>query len=428
MEDSSTTIARKITRANSVWKTDYFILFFIWPFVSLVYAIKNYKRPYAKNIVWLFTAFYGLTMVFVSDALDGARIIASFENASRHGFVAFQHLFTRGGELDVLQPLVIYVVSWFTTDSRILFGVMGLIFGYFFSRNVWLGIELIEGRLNRYAIIFIFLFAMIIPIWEINGFRMWTAAHVFFFGVSRQLITGERKYAFFAVLSPLIHFSFIFAVVAYFGYFLVKRLPLNLIFSIFILSVLVQEIYIDIREFRDYAPEAFHSEIDGYGNIEWAEARREAHQEMRWWAKYQKTVLEYFMVLVMSLAFVSCKKNPEILKDKSTWNFFSFSLWFAALARFLAAFPFGDNYRFVIIANLFLSLSLAIIYGGRLRTFKIPLQYLITFLIIAFYSLVGMRMGFDRMGIATLISNPFTVWFFDGTKPLIVFIKQLLGF
>lgn len=375
----------------------------------------------------MFTAFFGLTMVFVSDALDGARLVSNLEDASKHGFVAFQNFFIRDGYLDLLQPLVLYIVSWFTTDSRVMLGVMGLIFGYFYSRNVWLGIELLEGRLNKYAIIFIILLALIIPIWEINGFRMWTAAHVFFFGVSRHLITGKIKYAIYAILTPFIHFSFIFAVVAFLGYFLVRKLPVNVIFSIFILSVVVQGISLDIRVYQVYAPVAYESKIQGYGNIEWAENMREQHQEMRWWAKYHKKALEYFMIVAMVFAFLSHKRNPRILNDKKIWYLFTFSLWFAALARFLAALPFGDNYRFVIVANLFLALSLIIIYGRQLKVRKMPFQYLITILIVSFYAIVEIRMGFDRMGIATFISNPLTVWLFEDTRPLIVFIKQLVG-
>jgi len=418
----------KSSKGNSPWNVNYIILFLIWPFISLIYAIKNHRRPYAKNIVWLFTIFYGLTFVIVSDSLDASRIISQFQNVRLYGLSSFQILLKENEYFDLLQPFLLYVVSFFTTDSRILFGVIGLIFGYFYSRNLWLGIELLEEGLNKYAIILIFLFALIIPIWEINGFRMWTAAHVFFFGVSKQLLTGNRKYAIYSILTPLIHFSFIFAVVAYVSFLIIKRLPINLIFGIFLFSIIVQEIKVDIREYRTLVPEPYQIKIEGYSNIEFLMRMKEKHMEMRWWAKYQYIAIEYLLDFLTIMAFISYKKNLNILRNQGIKDFFTFTLWMASLSRFFSALPLGDNYRFVIITNLFIAFSLVMIYGNKLRTVKIPFQFLITVLIIGFYSIVELRKGFDRIAITTFISNPFTLWFFDDTKPLIIFIKQLLGF
>ena len=48
------------------------VLFILWPFYALVFAIKNYRHAFAKNIVWMFIVFYGYSMVIVGDLENGA--------------------------------------------------------------------------------------------------------------------------------------------------------------------------------------------------------------------------------------------------------------------------------------------------------------------------------------------------------------------
>ena len=48
-------------KANSEKKYSV-ILFLIWPFLALIYAAKNYKASWSKNIIWFFVIFYGFTL------------------------------------------------------------------------------------------------------------------------------------------------------------------------------------------------------------------------------------------------------------------------------------------------------------------------------------------------------------------------------
>ncbi|MFN4299822.1 MAG: hypothetical protein ACK4EX_08855 [Thermaurantimonas sp.] len=364
-------------------------------------------------------------MVLVSDELDGARIISNFKYIAKYESISFFQFFVKEGFTDIIQPFLLFTVSRFTSDPRILFGILGLIFGYFFSRNVWLASELFKNQLNKNSLLYIFLFSIIIPIWEINGFRMWTAAHVLFYGISRYLFTGNKKYYFFIFLTPFIHFSFIFSVFVFFLFIALKNVSLNFIFTLFILSVIVNEINIEVSKYKDYFPEIYQSKIEGYSNKDWIEDMRIMRGEMRWWAKYHKKLLDLFMVISVIITFFLFKKKPKILDNYSLISFFKFSILFSSLTHFFSALPIGDSNRYIIVSNLFLSFSLIIFFGRKIKTIKIPLQLELSVIFIIFYSLVEFRLGLDRIGISTFIANIFNLWFFDDSKPLIVFIKEL---
>ena len=40
--------------------------------------------------------------------------------------------------IDFVEPLISTIVSSFTSNYKILFAIYGLIFGFFYSRNIWI--------------------------------------------------------------------------------------------------------------------------------------------------------------------------------------------------------------------------------------------------------------------------------------------------
>ncbi len=113
------------------------------------------------------------------------------------------------GYVDILQPMVTYLVSRFTDNPTILFTIFGLIFGYFYSRNIWYVLGKIHGGITLVLFVFVLTFALINPIWNINGFRMWTAAQIFLYGTLPYLLEGKSKGLIWAAVSVFVHFSFL---------------------------------------------------------------------------------------------------------------------------------------------------------------------------------------------------------------------------
>ena len=121
------------------------ILFFINPFSATIIAFVNYRSAFAKNILWLFVVYYGFTIVISDEGMDANRYRNNFialtsNKISAKDFVDL--LYQEETEyVDVAQPLITFFVSRLTKDPRILFAVFGLVFGYFYSRNIWFLLE-----------------------------------------------------------------------------------------------------------------------------------------------------------------------------------------------------------------------------------------------------------------------------------------------
>ena len=149
-----------------------------------------------------------------------------------------------GSTVDIYQPLVTYIMALFTNNGNFLFAVFGIVMGYFYSRNIWLLLDTTKDkRITGTLWIVLFTFASIIGYWELNGVRMWTAAHIFFYGTFLFVIKGNKKGALIAALSVLVHFSFVLPVSILLFCYLVK-LPWKLLYFIFIASFFVSELNI----------------------------------------------------------------------------------------------------------------------------------------------------------------------------------------
>ena len=188
-----------------------YILFLIWPFFAAIMAFVNYRKVWAKNLVWLFVAFYSYNMVISNEYIDANRYRDNFVSysISQEEGNSVEFYTESSGNVDVLEPLINSVLSKITTNHKILFLVYGLIFGYFFSRNIWL---LLENSSEKLLLISIPIFAIFIftnPFWNINGFRFWTAAQVFVYGALLFFIKKNKKGLAIIGLTTFIHFSFL---------------------------------------------------------------------------------------------------------------------------------------------------------------------------------------------------------------------------
>ena len=94
--------------------------------------------------------------------------------------------------VDIYQPLLTYILSLVTDNGNILFAVFGILFGYFYSRNIWLLLDYSKNqRMTRVMIAIIVTFSCVIGFWNLNGVRMWTAAHMFFYGAFLLLVNTK---------------------------------------------------------------------------------------------------------------------------------------------------------------------------------------------------------------------------------------------
>ena len=109
-------------------------LFLINPFSAFIYSLFNLKQKHAKNVLWFFIVFIGLTWSLREDSgSDSARSMGRVYDLN-HSAISFFDYYEQSGDIDFLSHLISYIVSRFTDMGFVLMIVYGLIYGFFFYK------------------------------------------------------------------------------------------------------------------------------------------------------------------------------------------------------------------------------------------------------------------------------------------------------
>lgn len=404
-------------------------LFVLWPFLAVIAAFKNYRSPWSKNIFWAFCAFFGFTFAIASESQgsDIVRYISSYQalygvDMSIENAISY---FQQSGELDVLRTLIAIVLSRITDSPNSLTLVYGAIFGYFLSRNIWYLMGHLEGKFTPVTIMLLFCFFLVNPIWNLNGFRMWTAAHIFLFGLIPYLLEGRRDLLWVTVLSIMVHFSFLVPVSLFFSYlFLGNRLTLY--FGFYLATFFISELDISALNsvVESYAPEILQERTASYRDEERVEMFREdsTGSGTVWYAVWYKRALSWSIMGFLIILFL--KGKTAIEKNKGWLNLYSFTLYYYGIANILSSLPSGG--RYITVANL-LALAMITIYvqnQPREQTVKRFIFFATPALLL--FIVVAVRTGFYGMSVSALIGNPIIALVMIENISLNDFLKSII--
>jgi hypothetical protein len=253
--------------------------------------------------MWLFTIFYGTVFSIGSENSnsDINRYVEEidFLHLMSYDFNGILQYFYLSGEFDVLRTFLAFIVSYFTGNGYYLIIVFGAIYGYFYSRNMWYVLNRLEGKTKSFTRNLIFCLFLVIPIWFMNGFRFWTAAHVFVFGLLPYLLEGKKKQLIWCFMTPfLFHYSFLILLIPLSIYLLLGN-RIKSYFILFILTCFVSNI--DIIQFNNllsnFAPEILLERSVNYrGEEKVAEFRTSEFDDKRvWYARYYTKILSYVL-------------------------------------------------------------------------------------------------------------------------------------
>lgn len=389
------------------------ILFLIWPFLALISAFRNYRCSWAKNILWAFVAFYGLSFAIgaESQGKDITRYVTEVEQLHSHQMSIEEawEYYRQSGEIDILSTIIAVGVSRVTENQTILTLVYGFIFGFFFSRNIWFVLEHFKGKIRPITILLFSCFFLVIPIWYMNGFRMWTAAHIFVYGLLLFLFKGQKKGVLIAILSILVHYAFLVPVgVLLFHILLGNRLTIYFVF--FMATFFIAEI--NLKSFNNliesYAPEIVQERTAGYRGEDYVESYRESSMGGRvWYAVWYYRALKW---AVMGFLVFLYWRGRTFFRNHEQWLcLFSFTLLYFGVANIFSSLPSGG--RYVSIANL-IALALIILYVQNRKEEKGMRQliYLTTPALLLFV-VVSVRMGLYSLSPTTLLGNPIMALF-----------------
>jgi len=392
-------------------KSIYFwFLFLLNPFVSMLLALKTYTKPYTMNIFWAFCVFYGLAFTIGTESTnsDIVRYTSELEYLYTENNLSFNEaleIFYTSGEIDILRSIISFGLSRFTDSQAILTMVYAFFFGYFYSRNIWYVFKLLKGKLNLSTKLFLFALIILIPIWSINGFRMWTAFHVFMFGLLPYIFENNKNKLVFVVLSVAVHFSFLVPVFITILYFLGFR-NVNLIFALFFVSIFISEFDVGIlnKYVDEYVPKILVERSRAYRSEAVIEARSEimGGSNRNWYVEIYQLALNWVMISFLFYFFIKTRKFLQ--NRKELLRLFILALLFFTTANILSYLPSG--LRYYSFAN-FLTLLMVVLYSNYFyKDFKFMRLTYFSSPAIILYVLVSIRIGLYSTSITTLLGNP----------------------
>ena len=402
---------------------NYTLLVFLFsPLLALIISIKNYKEVWAKNIVLLFSGFYGFMFVIGNAGSDINRYKSRFEENLKLeiSLLDYLKLLFKEEKYDFIQPFLSYFVSCFTSDFRIFLLLIGLIFGFFLSRNIWYVISLVNNKPRWFSILFILVFSFIYAIWDINVMRFTLAAHIFFYGVFNVLVRKNNWGYLFALISIFMHFSFMIALFLFILYKLLGSNFVKIYFVLFIFSFITSELNLSVvKEQMSILPQNLIEKSDDYLNEDYKEKREELNSNKNFRGKFYQSSLKWSVGVLMTFVYFkrNKKRNVNLNIEK---DLLSFCLFFLGVFNILSSIPSMNRFQFV--SYLFAFALFCMHFSKFTKSKDIRIIYLVLPLIL-FYFIVKLRIGLEFTGIFTILGGAVTAFFSDNLVPLIDFLK-----
>lgn len=385
--------------------------FIVWPVLSLVYAIVNWRSKWSKNIIWLFCGFYGYTFTISSEGFDASRYRDSLVHL-HNSDISFGEYFRKVsdgeyGRGDYLEPLIRYLVSIFTDNYHVLFLIFGLVMGFFYSRNIWTLLEIVGRRLKHHGFPVLMMFVFLVPIWLINGFRFWTATHIFLYGVFqlfnyRNYLAGILMF----VLSVFTHVAFLLPVSVLAVFHLIPER--NWFFVGFILSSLLL-VNFDLGFFLNLIPQKLNNPIvelaRGYLQEEYVSKRLGETEKLHWYIRYRSLPLYLYTIFISIYLLLLGKIH---LVSRNVQRLLYFGILMFGITNIINIIPsVGRFYSvsfFAILAALFFIIQ-------KYKTSRF-LQHIFwsAAIFVLLPLVVEFRIGLIFISLETLVYNPLVAW------------------
>lgn len=420
-------------------KTSAFILTLFFPFFGLIYTLNHWRESWAKNTFWLACIYLGAVQIFcpagtiLGMGSDGGRYVLKLMEMYGSNITVSQILGqyqTDQYTMDLYQQLLTFLISRFSDNGHVLFAAFAIVFGYFYSRNIWYVLEKLPNKRLGYLFIIVTLYFLICPITQINGVRMWTATHVYVYGMMPYIWDKDKSKFWWVLITPLIHFSFlyvaIFAVVWFLLPYRVKTqstLTLSIAMILFIVSLSINTLNLNAvsNMLAEYSPESYEERIEGYVNADVAADSVERRALNNWYVAASGNVKHWVFNLLLLFVIPCIRRNFS--KDEKLRHLLVFALFLGSFANVMALIPGGG--RFQVMSYMFkIPLILFVVMNiPQNDVFRKYVNFGMVLLLIPFF--VDIRRLFDYYSVTAVIGNFITVFFWENNVPLITFIKMI---
>jgi hypothetical protein len=408
-----------------------FLGFFISPFFTLLFNLKNRNTETIANLLWAFCIFVGMTFAIGIESENAdinryAEQLELFRKLDLSSISQVIQLTIEGGDYDFYAPLVIFITSLFTDNYLLLTTIFAFVFGFFLSRNILILLNWSKANGAWIAAIFTIFFFFINPIWNINGVRYYTALQIFIYGFLRFEFLKDKKSIFLCFVTPFFHFSFLLGYVFLAIILVTKKVP-HILFGIFIISVISAEFLtneIISNAFASLNLGELGKNREGYIDVDLREQYIDELGEvnLNWYIKYLGKILSYCISFTVFYTYYVTK---NYLDGKSVFSKrFSASLVLLVIGNFLSQHAVIGRFYTVGAMAWIAFMVYSFQYRDILTSWnKLNLSKNLLVVGILFYCFIQFRTSLYCFSLSTFFSNPIVSIFTEEFVSFNDFIK-----
>lgn len=387
-------------------------IFFIFPFVSFLIAIRNLKSRTNGILFVAFCTLFGFSFAFSNDSADSYRVALVFNEFNYQSIYDIYQLYLLGGAPDLYRFLTYALVKSFTDNPKILFATFGLVFGFFWYLSLRVFKKEQANYSGFYASLLFFLFIIINPITNINGARFNTAIWVFFYGVINVVLYNKNRYLLLVLCAPLVHFSFLFGVIVILLYLMLKKITYSttgvnkiLYYSFigsFIISWVLESNIISFDFIGGLVPsDSISNKIGTYNSSEVADIYKERASNSPF--LMVSNFFQSFIKIVFFAILVYLKRKLQRYNAKNLIinKLMAFVFFYFTFSFIIATMPSGG--RFLMVGYLFALVLILII----LKEYENILNKRFVLLLIPAYSFTF----FFNVIFLSISITSYTVWY-----------------
>lgn len=189
------------------------LLLFVWPFLAFLISVRKLDQKVWQIVFVLFCGLFGYCQDFSLTTSDCYRIALQFQSFDMEDIF---RRYAEGQSPDLYMNLLYSLLRALTSNPKVLFAVVGLIFGYLYCQCISIVYIHLKCRNKWFWIIALSLLCNISLI-EIMGGRFYTGALLFVLSAYKWCYLKKKTWIVGIALTPFVHFGHIFSVILLLG-------------------------------------------------------------------------------------------------------------------------------------------------------------------------------------------------------------------
>lgn len=330
------------------------IIYLINPFIAFIASLFSVDKRSSRVVLYLWFILFGFSFLpmqeVTGDSYGYYEKFLQFQTSEFPGIV--NDYFTgQSNYKDLYEYFAYWLVKSFTDNYHVFFALLAVVFGFFYIKSLKMIVAYFDRDNYWISMLLVLLFMLSNPIYNINGFRFWTAAWMGVYGALKVL--KERKYQYCLLIAAtfLVHGGFsVFIFLFLLGFILRKHV--NIISVIYIISFFLSVVSVSslLEPYIGNMPLFFSNFLDSYAEEGTVAEKLLGREQLPFYARFfKKTPTYYLNIMTILLLYLNRKKIIDISKN----SLFVFALVILIMCNLLDTSVLSVSGRYLRIAEAF---------------------------------------------------------------------------